>query len=321
MTGDLSGRLEVTGTGDEFDRLADSLNAMLDRIEHLLYGVKDVSDNIAHDLKTPLTRLRNRVEAALAGPTDAASYRATLEATIEESDQLIKTFNALLMIARIEAGSPEGAMAEVDASAIVRDVAELYEPVADETGIELAVETPEPVTIKASRELLGQALANLIDNAIKYGTAAERQDSDRDKDRPRRRLARAPRRRQRSGHSAGRPRPGAAAIRPAGEKPDAAGKRPRIEPCGGGRPPAPWLDRARRRQPGPRRHDPLAAEMTGWPLRPGRNERRPKTLGAADAAAAAADAARHEGANRGTRGGGQRRQGAGDALAGQARGR
>ena len=67
MAGDLSGRLEVTGTGDEFDRLADSLNAMLDRIEHLLYGLKDVSDNIAHDLKTPLTRLRNRVEAALAG--------------------------------------------------------------------------------------------------------------------------------------------------------------------------------------------------------------------------------------------------------------
>lgn len=173
MVGDLSGRLEITGSGDEFDRLADSLNAMLERIEQLLYGVKDVSDNIAHDLKTPLTRLRNRVETVLASRDDAKSYRSALEATIEESDQLIKTFNALLMIARIEAGSPEGAMAEVDASAIVRDVAELYEPVADETGVELVVEAPQPVPIKASRELLGQALANLIDNAIKHSAPEE----------------------------------------------------------------------------------------------------------------------------------------------------
>jgi signal transduction histidine kinase len=173
MVGDLSGRLEITGSGDEFDRLADSLNAMLERIEQLLYGVKDVSDNIAHDLKTPLTRLRNRVETVLASKDDAKSYRSALEATIEESDQLIKTFNALLMIARIEAGSPEGAMAEVDASAIVRDVAELYEPVADETGVELTVEAPQPVLIKASRELLGQALANLIDNAIKHSAPVE----------------------------------------------------------------------------------------------------------------------------------------------------
>jgi signal transduction histidine kinase len=174
MEGDLAGRLEVTGSGDEFDRLADSLNAMLSRIEHLLYGVKDVSDNIAHDLKTPLTRLRNRVETALAGPADAASYRASLEATIGESDQLIKTFNALLMIARIEAGSPDGAMTEVDADTIVQDVAELYEPVAEETGIELNVSTAAaPIPIKASRELLGQALANLIDNAIKYGAPSE----------------------------------------------------------------------------------------------------------------------------------------------------
>ncbi|MEX0852133.1 MAG: HAMP domain-containing sensor histidine kinase [Bauldia sp.] len=172
MRGDLSGRLEVTGTGDEFDRLADSLNAMLDRIEHLLYGLKDVSDNIAHDLKTPLSRLRNRVETALAGPAEVERYRAALEATIAESDELIRTFNALLMIARIEAGSPDGAMTEIDAGAVVRDVAELYEPTAEEKGVGLAVDAPQPVILKASRELLGQGLANLIDNAIKYGAAA-----------------------------------------------------------------------------------------------------------------------------------------------------
>jgi signal transduction histidine kinase len=172
MAGDLSGRLEIVGSGDEFDRLAGSVNAMLDRIEELLYGLKDVSDNIAHDLKTPLTRLRNRVEIALGGPADGAGYRAALEATIEESDALIRTFNALLMIARIEAGSPDGAMAEVDAGQIVRDVAELYEPIAEEKGIALEVDADRPVMMRASRELLSQAVANLIDNAIKHGTPA-----------------------------------------------------------------------------------------------------------------------------------------------------
>jgi signal transduction histidine kinase len=172
MNGDLSGRLEIAGTGDEFDRLADSLNAMLDRIEHLLYGLKDVSDNIAHDLKTPLTRLRNRVAAALADSADTGTYRAALEATIEESDGLIKTFNALLMIARIEAGSPDGAMPGVDAAEIVRDVVDLYEPVAGDRGIALEADAAAPVVLKGSRELLSQALANLVDNAIKYGAAA-----------------------------------------------------------------------------------------------------------------------------------------------------
>jgi signal transduction histidine kinase len=168
MSGDLSGRLEVTGTGDEFDRLADSLNSMLERIEALLHGLKDVSDNIAHDLKTPLTRLRNRVEAALAGPDDDGRYREALVSTIEESDRLIQTFNALLMIARIEAGSPDGAISEVEAGEIVRDVVELYEPVAEEEGAEIALDLPAPVTLDASRELLGQAVANLIDNALKH---------------------------------------------------------------------------------------------------------------------------------------------------------
>jgi signal transduction histidine kinase len=173
MAGDLSDRLEMAGTGDEFDRLAESLNAMLDRIEHLMQGLKDVSDNIAHDLKTPLTRLRNRVEAALASAPSTDTYRDALQSTIEESDQLIKTFNALLMIARMEAGSQDGAMTEVEAGAVVRDVAELYEPAAEEKGVALTVEAPEPVTLTANRELLGQALSNLIDNALKYSTASK----------------------------------------------------------------------------------------------------------------------------------------------------
>jgi signal transduction histidine kinase len=172
MAGDLSGRLEVTGTGDEFDRLAESLNAMLERIELLLHGLRDVSDNIAHDLKTPLTRLRNRVEAALADAKSGEGYRAVLESTIEDSDKLIQTFNALLLIARIEAGLPEGAMTEVEVSGIIRDVAELYEPVAEQKGISLTVAAGEPITLKASRELLSQAVANLVDNAIKHAPLA-----------------------------------------------------------------------------------------------------------------------------------------------------
>jgi len=168
MAGDLSGRLEVTGTGDEFDRLAESLNAMLDRMEDLLYGLKDVSDNIAHDLKTPLTRLRTRVETALAGPANTESYRAALEGTIEESDQLIRTFNALLMIARIEAGSPDGSMGPIDLAPILADVAEFYEPVAEEAEVFLALSLEEPLPIHGNRELISQAVGNLLDNAIKY---------------------------------------------------------------------------------------------------------------------------------------------------------
>jgi signal transduction histidine kinase len=168
MAGDLAGRLPVAGTGDELDRLADHLNAMLERIEALMRGLKEVSDNIAHDLKTPLTRLRNRCEEALRGDTGVAAYRAALEATIAESDDLIRTFDALLMIARAESGQARDNMTEFDAAKIVRDVGELYEPLADENGLALKVEAPSAAPVRGNRELVSQALANLIDNAIKY---------------------------------------------------------------------------------------------------------------------------------------------------------
>ena len=168
MAGDLSGRLPVAGSGDELDRLADNVNAMLERIEALMRGLKEVSDNIAHDLKTPLTRLRNRCEQALRSATGEASYRSALESTIAESDELIRTFDALLMIARAESGQARDNMTEFDASAIARDVGELYEPVAEEKGIALKVEAPVAAPVRGNRELVSQALANLIDNAIKY---------------------------------------------------------------------------------------------------------------------------------------------------------
>jgi hypothetical protein len=168
MDGDLGERLPVAGTGDELDRLAENLNAMLERIEALMSGLKEVSDNIAHDLKTPLTRLRNRAEQALRVAQSEPEYRAALEGTIEESDGLIQTFNALLMIARAESGQARDDMTEFDAAEIAQDIGELYEPLAEEKGIALKVEADLPARLKGNRELISQALANLVDNAIKY---------------------------------------------------------------------------------------------------------------------------------------------------------
>jgi signal transduction histidine kinase len=175
MAGDLSGRLPVTGAGDEFDRLSENLNTMLARIAHLNDGLKQVSDNIAHDLKTPLTRLRNRAEAALSGKKTGADYREALEGTIAESDQLIRTFNAILMISRLEAGYSAESLDKVDLAAVVHDVVELYEPVAEELGVGFEAAVAGPVVVNGNRELIAQALSNVIDNAIKYSAGSVEQ--------------------------------------------------------------------------------------------------------------------------------------------------
>lgn len=173
MDGDLSERVPLNGSGDELDRLSRNLNAMLDRIEQLMAGMQEVSDNIAHDLKTPLNRLRNRAEAALRERGNAKSYRDALEQIITEADGLIKTFNALLSIARLEAGTAGKAMNEIDANALVQDFVELYEPTAEEKNMTLTAKVANGVRFRGDRQLIGQALANLIDNAIKYGSSAE----------------------------------------------------------------------------------------------------------------------------------------------------
>lgn len=168
MEGDFSGRLPVSGVGDEFDRLSANLNVMLDRIEELNIGLRQVSDNIAHDLKTPLTRLRNRAEEALSGQKTKLEYRQALDAVIAESDQLIRTFNAILMISRIEASSTIEHLEVMNMKLILEDAIELYEPFAEESGVLLQLGDTFDKELKLNRELIAQSIFNLIDNAIKY---------------------------------------------------------------------------------------------------------------------------------------------------------
>ncbi|WP_417684595.1 ATP-binding protein [Roseibium sp.] len=173
MHGDLTRRLPVAGNGDEFDRLATNLNEMLERIELLMQGMKDVTDNIAHDLKTPLNRMRTRVETVLREGKGQADYRDALEATIEDSDNLIRIFDALLRIARVEAMSPEAGMDVVDLKAVTEEMADLYAPLVEDEGGELCLDVALAGEVIGNRDLIAQALVNLIENALKYGRPLE----------------------------------------------------------------------------------------------------------------------------------------------------
>lgn len=172
MAGDLSERMPVTGTGDELDRLSLSLNRMLDQIERLMTGMKEVTDNVAHDLKTPLTRLKARVEDALRSdkPKD---HRTALELTLKEADELLKTFTALLSIARTEAGEARSGMKLTDVSELVEELAELYAPLLEEAGGSLGATVASGLQIKGDRQLLAQAITNLLDNTLKYAVRGE----------------------------------------------------------------------------------------------------------------------------------------------------
>jgi signal transduction histidine kinase len=173
MAGNLSDRVPLDGTSDEFDQLAANLNRMLDQIERLMTAMREVTDDVAHDLKTPLSRLRARLERALAEPPAGSSQNDAIRAAIDEADRLLATFNALLSIAELESGARTDQTEPVDLSGIARSAAELYEPVAEERGFVLSVVTEPRVTVRGDRHLLSQAVANLLDNALKYAGGGE----------------------------------------------------------------------------------------------------------------------------------------------------
>ena len=167
MAGDLSRRMAITGSGDEFDRLATSLNDMLDQIERLMTGMRLATDSLAHDLRSPLTRLRGRIELALRQPPQARRDREALGDVLIQAESALSTFDSLLKIAMAEAGAAATDLQVVDLCVVARDAAELYEPVAEEKDITLDIETQQGATIRAQPELLAQAITNLIDNALK----------------------------------------------------------------------------------------------------------------------------------------------------------
>lgn len=171
LAGERDVRLPVGRAGDEFDRLSGGINAMLDRINLLDEGLRQVSDNIAHDLKTPLTRLRNKADAAR-NASPQAKAQALLE-IIADTDQIIRTFNALLMISRVESGSAAAELSSENLSAIVEDVADLYGPVAEDEGFRFSTAVEPGIQVRGNRELLAQAISNLADNAIKYGADSQ----------------------------------------------------------------------------------------------------------------------------------------------------
>jgi signal transduction histidine kinase len=168
IEGDLGRRIEERGSSDELDVLTRNLNAMLARIEELVGAMRQVSDNVAHDLRTPLTRLHNRIEVALMGELGEARSRELLEATLKDADQLLGTFNALLDIAKAESGVAREAFEEVDLGELARDMAELYQPLAEDKGVRFRQEGAGSVRLRAHRHLAAQAIANLLDNAVKY---------------------------------------------------------------------------------------------------------------------------------------------------------
>ncbi len=166
--GDLSRRVPLSRREDEFDRLGESMNAMLDRIDRLMEGVRGVSDSIAHDLRTPIARARAKLEEALGGPGEPEALRAAMEQGIADLDHITRVFGALLRIAEAEAGARRAAFAPLDLAAVLRDVAEFYAAVAESRGQALDLGLPPRLEMVGDRDLLAQAVGNLLDNALKF---------------------------------------------------------------------------------------------------------------------------------------------------------
>ena len=168
IAGDLSQRIALTGSGDDFDRLSTTLNLMLDKIQDLLENLRQVTNDIAHDLRTPLARLRQRLEDARVSASAPADYELAIDRAIAEADTLLDTFSALLRIAQIEAGVRRSSFRSVDLSEVMRRVAEAYGPALEDSGRVLVTDISERITIPGDAELLVQLFANLVDNALRH---------------------------------------------------------------------------------------------------------------------------------------------------------
>jgi hypothetical protein len=167
MAGDLTRRAPVRGAGDEFDELAEAMNGMLDRIESLMHTTRTAGDAIAHDLRSPLTRFRQRLETALDAPPDSDADREALRKALEEADRLLDMFAAVLRLARVEAAS-NWKLERVNATDILRELVEFYEPAAEEQGLSLRGDVADALTVRGDQGLFTQAVSNLIENALKY---------------------------------------------------------------------------------------------------------------------------------------------------------
>jgi signal transduction histidine kinase len=174
LAGDFTRRMPVGSGGDEFDDLSENLNRMLDRIEGLVEGMRSVSDEIAHDLRSPISRLKSRIEVALLTEDDTDAYRSVLQETVVEADRILSIFNALLAITLAESGAERERFQDVDLDDMAADVVDTYEPLASETGLALERESSGQALVRGEPHLLAQALANLLDNAIKYVPAGGR---------------------------------------------------------------------------------------------------------------------------------------------------
>ena len=171
MLSGLDKRIPLRGTHDEWDRVAENLNLMLDRIETLMGEVKQVSDNVAHDLRTPLTRMRGRLEKAYHGPRIDADDQSLIGDTIADLDAVLRIFSSLTRIAQIEAQARKGAFRTVNLVEITSEVVELYDAAAEQDGTRLTIAGDREVLVSGDRDLIFDAIANLVDNAIKHGRA------------------------------------------------------------------------------------------------------------------------------------------------------
>ncbi|MEP6967541.1 MAG: HAMP domain-containing sensor histidine kinase [Pseudomonadota bacterium] len=170
--GDLGARAAVRGTGDEYDELASGLNDMLARLERSIGGLRHAGDAIAHDLRSPLTRLRARLEVAMIeADAGRADPKLALHQALDDADGVLRTFAAVLAIARLEAAGDAPSQTVFDPGALAADMAELYEPLCEEKGLEFKAELVPALSLKGNREFIAQALANILDNAVKYTPA------------------------------------------------------------------------------------------------------------------------------------------------------